>query len=228
LNSSWLAEVFAVLRKEAVAEMRSRTAIFTAGLFSIMTVVAMSIATYNEKLSPSGYAGVFWVALLFSALIALPRTFTIEEEQGTSDLLRLTARPHAVFWGKAIYNLIQVWLAALALSVLFCAFAHLSISIPWLFAVAMIGSGAALAGAVTLCGALVAQAANRGALAATLALPLLVPLIWLGVAALRVAIGPMGPEFMSGGIQASIGLVCYGIAALAIGPYLFAAVWKNS
>ena len=107
----------------------------------------MSIATYNEKLSPSGYAGVFWVALLFSALIALPRTFTIEEEQGTSDLLRLTARPHAVFWGKAIYNLIQVWIAALALSVLFCAFAHLSISIPWLFAVAMIGSGGALAGA---------------------------------------------------------------------------------
>jgi heme exporter protein B len=227
LNSSWLAEVAAVFRKEAIAELRNKTAILTAGLFSVLAVVALSIATYNEKLSPSGYAGVFWVALLFSALIALPRTFTIEEEQGTSDLLKLWARPHAVFWGKALYNLGQIWLTGAILSLLFCTLSHLRISIPWLFVVGILGSGAALAGAVTLCGALVAQAANRGAMAATLALPLLAPLIWIGVAALRVAIGPMSDEFTAGGIQAAIGLVCYGVASLAVGPYLFAAVWEN-
>jgi len=37
------------------------------------------------------------VALLFAAIVALPRTVLVEEEQGTGDLLRLLAKPEDVF-----------------------------------------------------------------------------------------------------------------------------------
>lgn len=224
MNSGWRTEVLAVLRKEAVTELRSKSALMTAALFSVIAVIALAFSTFKEELTPTGVAGLFWVSLLFSAMIALPRTFTVEEEQGTGDLLRLMARPHAVFWGKALYNLFQMLLNAAFLSVLFLGLVGVKVNVPWLFVVALLGSGAALAGAVTLCGALVAQAANRAALAATVALPLLVPLIALGVAALRVS---LGQGFMESGVTSAIGLLCYGVVSMAIGPWIFAAVWKS-
>ena len=55
-------------------------------------------------------------------------------------------------------------------------------------------------------------------------IPLLLPLIALGVAGMRVA---LGEGELRGGEEAAFGLLCYGVATLAIGPPLFAAVWKN-
>ena len=222
--SSWKTEILAILRKEAASEIRTKSGLATVGLFSLAAVVAISFAAFNLKLGGSLASGLLWVTLLFTAAVALPRAFVTEEEQGTGDLLRLMARPEAVFWGKALYNLLLMLVTGLVLSVLFFTLVGLSVQTPWLYAVCLIGSCASLAGTVTLCGALVAQASSRSALAGAIAIPLLLPLVALGVAGMRVA---LGEGVMKGGEEAALGLVCYGIATLAIGPALFAAVWKS-
>lgn len=224
MTSGWRREILAVMRKEFVGELRNKSGLLTAGLFSVVSVVGIAYSTMNERLAPTTASGLFWVTLLFSAMIALPRTFTAEEEQGTGDLLRLMARPHAVFWGKALFNLIQMLATSFLLAFLFIWLARLNVRIPWLFFVALFGSCAALAGGVTLSGALVAQAANRAALAGAVALPLLLPIAAWGVSALRVS---LGEGFGASGVAAGVGLCCYGLVSLAVGPYLFAAVWKS-
>lgn len=224
MERSWGPEVAAVFRKEMRSELRSKTGLLTSGLFGIVSVVAIAFATKDTKITPMAGAGLFWVTLLFSSMISLPRAFTVEEELGTGDLLRLMARPHAVFWGKVLFNLVLLIVTAGVLGTLFMLLADVSIERAGLFALSLCGSCLALSGTVTLSGALVSQASNRNALAAAVALPLLLPLTAIGVAALRVAFGDLGD---AAGLRAALGLLSYGVASMAIGPYLFAAVWKT-
>lgn len=217
----------AVLRKELKSEMRAKNGLVTTILFSIFTVVTIAMATYDQPLSPQIASGLLSVALLFAAIVALPRTMLLEEEQGTGDLLRLVAEPQDVFWGKAIYNLGLMLTTGLVLSVLFLGFTGTPLAIPWLYCLCLLGSCCAFTGAVTLCGALVAQASNRTALVGVLSVPLLLPLTFLAVSGLRVAFDMKGGFNVMNGVIAGVGLVCYGFASLAGGPYLFSAVWKR-
>ncbi len=221
---SWSTEVSAVFRKEIQSELRSKSGLITSGLFGVVSVVAIAFATWTVKVTPTVGAGLFWITLLFSSMISLPRAFTMEEELGTGDLLRLMARPHAVFWGKVLFNLILVAVTGIVLGTLFLLLAQVKIASVPIFVLSLAGACLALGGGVTLSGALVAQAANRNALAAAIALPLLVPLTAIGVSALRVAFGDVGATT---GMMAAVGLVCYGVVSVALGPYLFAAVWKT-
>lgn len=223
MSSNWLDEIGAVLRKEFQSELRSKNGLLTSGLFGLISVVTIAFATFTTKKDPDVASGLYWVAMLFASVLALPRTFLIEEEQGTGDLLRLFARPHAVYWGKALYNLVLIVVVGLILSGLYVVLAQITVKLPGLFVVSVIGGCASLAGAVTLCGALVAQAANRFALASAVSTPLLLSILAFGVSTMRSA---LGAGFLSGWPLA-MGSVCYAVVLFAIGPWLFAAVWKN-
>jgi len=224
LNSTWRVEISAVFRKEWLNELRTRSGLVSSFLFSVVAVVAVALATFGQTPDPTVAAGLLWVTLLFSAILALPRSFIGEEETGTADLLRLIARPHAVFWGKSLFNLLQMLITALILSTLFLMLTDLRVKEPTLLIGAVIGGCAALALAVTLCGALVAQAANRAALAGAIGLPLLLPLMLIAIGATRV---PFGAGSVDGGMQSMFGLYCYALLVGSIAPFLFAAVWKS-
>ncbi len=223
MNKGWRA----ILRKEIRSELRQLSGLTTTFLFGIFTVVTISFATFDLKISPQLGSGLLCVALLFAAIVALPRIVLIEEEQGTGDLLRLVAKPEDVFWGKAIYNLLFMLLTASIITGLFLGFTNTGVAMPLILMTCILGSCAAYAGTVTLCGALVSHASNRTALAGVLAVPLLLPLSFLAVSGLRVALDVKGSFNVSNGVIAGIGLLCYGLATLMIGPYLFKAVWKR-
>lgn len=228
MPSHWTAEVGAIFRKEWRTEMRQRSGLSTAALFSFTALVAIVTASSNVDFDQvrggkTIAAGLIWVVIAFAAVVTVPRAFISEEEQGTFDLLRLTASPHAVYWGKALFSLSISGGTGLLLSLLFVGMSSVKVAGWPLFTVSVVAGSVGMAGAVTLCGALVARAANRSALAAAIAVPLLFPLIFLGVAALRVA---FGFDSLDGGWGAGAGIVCYALATYAIGPWLFAAVWK--
>lgn len=224
MSSGSAREVFAVFRKEAQGEFRGRSGLVTAGLFGLVAVVAVSFGTSAQRLEPTVAAGLLWVTLMFAAVIALPRALTLEEEQGTGDLLRVLARPSSVYWGKVSFNLAQTWATQAALTGLFLIFVGVGVTSWPLMVVSLIGGGAAVAGAVTLCGALVAHAQHRTILAGAISLPLLLPLVAIAVGATRVA---FGGGLWTQGWMAAAGLGCYALATLAIGPLLFAAVWRQ-
>ncbi len=235
MSSSWTPEVLAVLRKEAATEWRSKTGLITGCLYGVATVLAVAFAFFNKDPNRQDEtfrdfpmkdlcASLVWSILLFSSLLSLPRAFLAEEENGTADLLRLMARPHAVFWGKTIFNLLQTWVGGLLLGTLFVLFVRLEVKEPLLFAACLLSGGAAVAGAVTLCGAIVAQAANRAALAGAVSIPLLLPLLQWGVTGMQAA---FGTHPLQNGWNAAGGMAAYSVLAVVVGPYIYAAVWKS-
>ena len=217
-----------MIRKEWRSELRAKTGFATAGLFALVTVVTTSLAFFNRNVNNEGLpqvaSSLLWTIVLFASLLSLPRAFVLEEEAGTMDILRLTARPHAVFWGKALFNLAQLLGIATATSLAFIAFTGIHVARPDLFALALLGGTASVAAAVTLSSAIAAQASNRGTLAAAIAVPLLLPILQMGVSAVRVA---FGAGLIGGGVTSTIGLIGYAVAAMAVSPYIYAAIWKS-
>ncbi|HEY3783444.1 MAG TPA: heme exporter protein CcmB [Fimbriimonadaceae bacterium] len=224
MNSTWQAEIGAVFRKELKTELRTKSGLFSSGLFSIIAVIAVALAGYGERIDPTMGAGLFWVTLLFSAMISLPRAFVSEEEAGTGDQLRLLARPHAVFWGKALFNMLLMAATSVVLSVMFVVFTNLKVDHLLLFALSLAGGCVALAISVTLCGALVAQATNRSALAGVIGIPLLLPFVAMGVGALRVS---LGSGSVNSGLISCGGLYAFALLMGAAAPNLYAAIWKG-
>lgn len=212
------------MRKEWRTEFRNPSILLAGLLFSLGSMMAISLAAFSTKLSGTLGAGLYWVALLFASLLTAPRRFTNEEEQRTGDLLRLVARPHSVFWGKALWVLAELAANAIVLAGTFLLFTGQNVAQPGIFAVGLFGTVLALAGATSVSGAMASRARQSTGLAATLALPLLLPIIFLGMAALRTG---LGDGVVENGWRSAVGLVGYGIASLAVGPYLFAAVWKR-
>lgn len=224
MSSTWGREVGAVVRKELRTELRNRSAGLTALMLSVATVFTMAFAFYGRELTGDGGAGLLWSALLFAGVGSLARAFVAEEELGTGDLLRMWARPEAVYWGKVSFSFLQMGLTGAAVSVLFLTLTGLQVAHVGVLVVSLAGGSAALAGVVTFSSALIARGSNRGTLAGVVALPLLVPLVALGVAAGRSALGEPTtvPKWDACG-----GIWMYAVLVLMVAPYLFAALWRE-
>lgn len=217
-------EVLAVLSKELRAESRSRHGLWTAGLFSTLAAVAVAFSAQYDRLTPGAAAGLLSVTLLFAAVVSLPRTFLVEDEQGTMDLLRLMARPASAYLGKSLYTLMLMLVTGLVLGVLFTAMGGLEVPRPWLLVAGLVAECLALSAGVSLCGALVVGASNRWVLAAALAMPLLLPQTALAVGVFRSAFG-FGT--LEEGLQNLWGLLGFAIAMHGIGPLVVGSVWKT-
>jgi heme exporter protein CcmB len=214
----------ALLRKEFLDEFRSKSGILTSLLFSFVIIVALGQASAGRELSGTAAAGFIWVGLLFSASLALPRTMIQEEERGTGDLLRIWTNPLTVFWAKAAFNAVQMTAIGLLMTAFYVATSNLVVTSPLALTAGVVFGCLALSGTVTLSGALVAQASQRTILAGGIALPLLIPLVYLGITAVRWPLGEGTAESGSTGI---IGLFLYAVAGHAIGPLVFEAIWKS-
>jgi heme exporter protein B len=182
------------------------------------------MATYNMKIEPTLGAGLIWVVLVFAGIANLTRTFIGEEENGTADLLRMTSDPHTVFWGKALFNAALMLVTTIVLAVIAIIFMSLPVPNPGLLVASLFAGAIAISGAVTVCSALAARALHRHSLVAVAALPLTIPVAVWGVTSLRVA---LGDGSVASGQIAALGLTAYGIVSNAIGPFIYAALWKS-
>lgn len=223
LKSEWLTETRAMLKKELLTELRGKNGLFATLLFAFGSVTAIGLAAARGEPSPTLAAGMFWVALLFAAVSGLLRTFLLEEETGTADLLRLWANPSPVFWGKFFFNLLLQIAVCLLITPLFILFVGSTITDwPLLIATLLIGS-IALTAAVSICGAIACRAQGKAMVAGVISLPVLFPVLLMGISALRVALGAP----VSGGWQALAGCAGLALVFCAVGPYLYAAIWKQ-
>lgn len=126
--------------------------------------------------------GLVFLAVLFSALLALGRSFGIEAADGTLDGLRLTGLdPAAIFLGKTAAVLVQLLVVAALVTV--GSLVLFSVEIDWTAAravllVTTIGAATTgIAAAGTLYGALAAGLRVRDTLVPLLVVPVLAPVL---------------------------------------------------
>jgi len=176
----YFADVAALARKDLLLELRSRDTLPAMLLFVLSTLVVFHFAL-PASASDTAQTGLLWVALLFTALLALVRAFVAEREQRVLDGLVLAPCDRSAIWlGKAIG---VVAFLVLAEVVALPAYALFFGPVGWELVAALALADIGLAAVGTLLAAMAAAGRARELLLPLLFLPLVIPVVVGGVGA---------------------------------------------
>jgi heme exporter protein B len=175
---TYLADVGALARKDLLLELRARDTLPAMLLFVVSTLVVFHFVLPADS-SDLAAKGLLWVALLFTALLGLSRSFSAEREQGVIDGLVLAPSDRSAIWlGKAISILAFLGLAEVVALPAYSLFFG-DVSWPLVAGVALADIGIAAVG--TLLAAMAAVSRARELLLPLLFLPLAIPIVVGGV-----------------------------------------------
>jgi heme exporter protein B len=149
-------------------------------LFVVGALVVFHFALPNDS-SELAAVGMLWIALLFTALLALVRAFVAERDEGVIDGLLLAPCDRSAIWlGKTLSVFAFL---ALAEAVALPAFALLYDPLTWELVAGVALANVGIAAVGTLLGAMAAAARVRELLLPLLFMPLAIPLVVGGVGA---------------------------------------------
>jgi heme exporter protein B len=210
---------FAVLRRDLLLAWRNRADLLVALSFFVVvaSLFPFGIGADPDRLHAIG-AGVVWVAALLASLLALPRMFGQDHDNGVLEQLLLSAEP-PVTWVLA--KILAHWLVTGAPLVLVAPLLAMMYGlhegeIAVLIATLALGTPVlSLVGAIGA--ALTLGLRSAGSLLALLVLPLFVPVLVFGASAVDAYAGGMGIEvhvlLMGAGLLAALALAPFACAA---------------
>ncbi len=214
LHDAWL-----VMGKDLRVERRSKVGIAQVLPFAVLVLMLFAFALDPDRgVLERATPGLFWVAVLFSSVLTLQRSFAVEAEDGVIDALRLSGlAPAGIFLGKVAALTVQLLalevVLALGVAVFYGATFHrigLLVSVAVLTTLGIAGSGAVY-------GILSARLRSRDTLMPLLMLPLLAPVLISATRAFEV-----GLERQAGGGWAWAALLgAFALVYLAVGSVLF-------
>jgi heme exporter protein B len=186
--SAILSKTLAVLKKDLKSEYKTRHSMAAVLLFIVATITIIVFGTAGEILSGGMTSGFIWIIYFFIAMTSLARSFVGEEERGTSLLLKLSVSPGPVYFGKLIYNIILSLLLNTVAVILFFILSQAAPieNIPTFIITHVLGS-IGIASGTTVISAIISKAGSRGALFPVLSLPIILPIVMIGIAATKTA-----------------------------------------
>ena len=180
-----------VAGKDLRIEARSRVATSQVAPFAVLVLVLFGFALDPDRgVLDRASAGLFWVAVLFSAVLAVQRSFSIEAGEGGRDGLRLLGLdPAGIFVGKAAAVFVELAALEALLTVGIVVLYGVDLDGLALMAVTAAVATVGLAAAGTVYGALAAGLRVRETLLPLLLLPVLAPVLLSATRAWEAALG---------------------------------------
>ena len=172
-------------------EARSRVATSQVAPFALLVLVLFAFALDPDTgVLESATPGLFWVAVLFSGLLALSRSAALDESDGVRDALRLSGlEPGGIFLGKTAAVAVQLLALQVVLAAGVIVLYGAEPSGVALLALTCVTGTAAVAATGTLYGALVSGLRVRETLLPLLLLPTLAPVLIGATRAFEAALG---------------------------------------
>ncbi len=212
-----------VAGKDLRIEARSRVALSQVAPFGAVALVLFAFALGPDRtLMAKGAPGLFWVAVLFSTVLAVQRSVAVESADGARDGLRLSGiDPAGLFLGKGAAVALQLVVleALLAAGVLVLYGAR--VEVPWLIAVSCVLGTVGLAATGTLYGALSAGLRVRETLLPFLFLPIAAPVLLAGTRIWQAAMAGGTPS--DGTVWLRL-LVVFDAVYLALGVVVYGPI----
>ncbi len=171
-------------------EARSRVATNQVLPFAFLVLVLFGFALDADRtLLARAAAGLYWVAVLFSALLAVQRSAAIEGADGARDQLRLSGLdPAGIFLGKVAAVAVQLLVLEVVLGVGVVILYGAAIQGAVLVIATCVAATAGLAAAGTLYGSLAAGLKVRDTLLPLLLLPVAAPVLLAATKASQAAL----------------------------------------
>jgi len=174
-----LRKILAIVAKDLAAELRTREMLGAMFVFALLVILifnfAFELRAENQRiLAP----GVLWVAITFSGMLGLSRSFIREKDRGSLEGLLLAPVDRGViFLGKMLGNALFIAVIALIILPVFVILFNLPAAVmPQLAIIAILGT-IGLSGVGTLFSAMAVHTRAREVLLPVLLFPLIVPVI---------------------------------------------------
>lgn len=185
-----IAKVFAIVRKDLLAELRSKEIAVSILLFALLVIVVFSFAFDPETEAVEIIApGVLWIAFTFAGMLGLGRLLAAEKEKGGLDALMLCpVERDLIYWGKLVGVFLFMLIVEAVITPVFLVLFGLRLWIPELGLISVLGTlGFAAVG--TLFSAMAAHTRARDITLPVLFIPVTIPVIIAAVKAAEAAIG---------------------------------------
>jgi heme exporter protein B len=204
-------------------EVRSRVTLHQVAPFALLVLVLFAFALDPDRgVLARAAGGLFWLAVTFSALLAVQRSFGIESADGARDGLRLSGLdPAGIFLGKAAAVAVEL----LALEVLLGAgvviLYNADLGGALLLTLTCLAATAGLAAAGTVYGVLSAGVKVRETLLPLLLLPVVAPVVLAATQASDAALGAAsGDGWPWVRLLGAFAVIYVAVGAVAFGPLL--------
>jgi heme exporter protein B len=178
----------AVFLKDLRIEMATGEIVTTAAFFAAIVAILASVAFVTGPETTTRVApGALWLAVVFSSVLALGRSWQREREESALVGLLVSPIPRAAIWcGKAAGVLVFVLAVEVVVVPLVALFFHVDLpAVAGPLAVVMLLGSVGVAAIGTLFGAMTVRTRARDLLLATVLFPLLTPDLVSSVAATR-------------------------------------------
>lgn len=212
-----------VAQRDLRIELRTRVTATQVVPFALAVLVLFGFALDPDRgVLERAAPGLFWVVVLFSGMLAIVRSGSLDEGDGRRDGLRLSGLdPAGIFVGKAAAVAVQL----LVLQVVLAGGVALLYSAPFagypLVVATCLAATAAVATTGTLYGALVSGLRMRHTLLPLLLLPVLAPVLIGATQAFETAFGTGAANGWAWcGFVGGIALIYLVVGSLAYGTLL--------
>lgn len=215
-----------VFVKDLRLEWRSRVITSQVMPFGVLVLVLFAFALDpDQRILGQATPGLFWLAVLFSTVLALQRGFAVEAADGVIDALRLSGLDAAgIFLGKAAGIAVHLLALEVVLGIGVTVFYGTSPAGPLLLVATCLAATAGLAAVGSLYGVLSAGMRVRDTLLPLLLLPMVAPVLIAATEAFSAAY-----ERSSGAGWRWFGLlVAFALLYLAIGILGFDTLLEES
>jgi heme exporter protein B len=174
-----LREARLVALKDLRIEMRSRVALQQIVPFGVIVLVLFAFALDpDRRLLPIVAPGFFWAALLLASLLAVNRSFAVEEANGARDGLRLSGLDGgAVFLGKAAAVAVELVLLEVVLGAGVVVLYDVTLREGLVLLLTALAATVAIAATGTVYGVVAAGSSVRETLVPLLVLPAVTPVM---------------------------------------------------
>jgi heme exporter protein B len=219
---AFLRKVWAIVAKDVAAELHTREMVSAMLVFAVLSLLVFSFALDLRGATARAAApGVLWATVAFAGTLGLSRSLAREQQTGCIDGLLLTPVDRsAIFFGKALGNLIFVGIVEAVLLPLSAALFDVPLLRPGVLLVLVLGTvGYAAVG--TLLAAIAVNTRAREVMLPILLLPLALPVLIAAVQATGFIIEGGALAEASGWVRL---LVAYDLIIVAVATLTFSYV----
>jgi heme exporter protein B len=211
--------LWAVVWKDLAAEWRSRELLTAMLVFALLVIMIFNFALeLDARARANVTSGVLWVTFAFAGTLGLNRSMATEKDRGCLDgLLLAPVDRSAIYFGKAIGNLIFMFVVEIIVLPIYSVLYNVNLFHPGLLLVILLGSiGYVAVG--TLLSTMAVQARTRDILLPILLFPLILPVM---IAAVKAS-GGFLQDFAWSELQVWINLlIVYDVIFVAIAFMFF-------
>ena len=215
---------FLILRRELKLSVRERSESALVVLFFVLGAILFPFGVGPEpNMLARIAAGIVWVMALFAAMLSLERLFQADYEDGSLELLALTPLPlEATVLAKAVAHWLTTALPLIVAAPIIAVMLRLPADGLATLTLAMLLGTPAISLVGTVGAALILGARRGGVLLSLLVLPLMVPVLIFGAAAVDAALSGAGarPHLMI--------LAAMSLAAIVLCPFAAAASLRQA